>query len=147
LRTNVTYTDFYIAVDVVGWDDSLDQAFGILARVREPGLGTTDGYALSYQTGNPGNPGLQISVITNEVPSMAQPTNNNIGTVRLSPTNTYRLVFLGRGTNLEGRVYLASDLSHPLENLSAIPKLPMVEGHLERKLDRLLKRLSVLQGN
>ena len=37
--------------------------------------------------------------------------------------------------------------ANDLKNLSAITKLPMVEGHLERKLDRLLKRLSTLQAN
>src|SRR5439155_16433332 len=27
------YSDFYCAVDIVNWNDSLDQAFGILARI------------------------------------------------------------------------------------------------------------------
>src|SRR5215204_470972 len=43
------YTDFYIAADIVNWDESLDQAIGLLARMTELGLGTTDGYALTYQ--------------------------------------------------------------------------------------------------
>lgn len=41
----------------------------------------------------------------------------------------------------------AQAFANDLKNLSAIPKLPIVEGHLERKLDRLLKRLSVLQSD
>ena len=37
--------------------------------------------------------------------------------------------------------------ANDLKNLSAITKLPMPEGNLERKLDRLLNRLDRLQSN
>jgi hypothetical protein len=40
----------------------------------------------------------------------------------------------------------AQAFANDLKNLSGILKLPMVEGHLERKLDRLLKRLALLRS-
>jgi len=43
------YTDFYASVDLVDWDDTLDQAVGLLARLDSIGLGTTIGYAFTYQ--------------------------------------------------------------------------------------------------
>ena len=42
-----SYTNFYLSVDLVDWDDSLPQAAGLLARVGTPGLGTTTGYAFT----------------------------------------------------------------------------------------------------
>src|SRR6185503_3825494 len=52
VREDVSYTDFYVAVDVVDWDNSVRQAFGILARVNTPGLGQTTGYAFTYERGS-----------------------------------------------------------------------------------------------
>ena len=49
LRADDNFVDsFYIAVDLVDWDDSIEQDVGILAMVREPGAGTLDCYAFSY---------------------------------------------------------------------------------------------------
>ena len=50
LREDRTYTGFQFSVDIVNWDTSHDQAIGLLARVTDPGLLTTDGYALTYST-------------------------------------------------------------------------------------------------
>ncbi len=46
-RTNV-YDNFYVAVDVVGWDNSLNQAFGFLIRASNIALGQTTGYVMNY---------------------------------------------------------------------------------------------------
>ena len=35
-----SYTNFYLSVDLVDWDDSLPQAACLLARIGTPGLGT-----------------------------------------------------------------------------------------------------------
>src|ERR1041384_1192367 len=43
------YSNFYVAVDVIDWYDTIRQAFGILARLGSVGLGTTTGYVLTYQ--------------------------------------------------------------------------------------------------
>ncbi len=40
----------------------------------------------------------------------------------------------------------AQAFANDLKNLSTMTKLPMVEGPLDRKLDRLLKRLTILQS-
>ena len=107
LRSDVTYSRFYITVDVVNWNPNLNQSFGILARINTPGLGTTAGYAFTYQTSGHD---VQISSITAEAPTDVSPTVS----VTLNPTNRYRFVLEGNGAQLVGRVYLASDLSTPL---------------------------------
>src|SRR5688572_28443696 len=33
-------TDFYVTADIVNWDESMDQAIGLLARMTQLGLGT-----------------------------------------------------------------------------------------------------------
>src|SRR5436309_3446831 len=49
------YTDFYIEVDLLNWNNSIDQAVGILARITSPGLGISwpgeaTGFTLEYST-------------------------------------------------------------------------------------------------
>ena len=61
-RTNV-YSDFYVAVDLISWDNTLDQAIVLLARASgltnqlspcplpgpcPPGFGTVNGYICNY---------------------------------------------------------------------------------------------------
>src|SRR5207248_8135392 len=41
---------FGIFFDVVGWDNAANQSFGALGRATSIGLGTTDGYGLTYST-------------------------------------------------------------------------------------------------
>src|SRR5207247_8672484 len=48
-RTNV-YDDFYAAVDLVSWDNTLNQAFGLLFRANNVGPTTTTGYLLNHDT-------------------------------------------------------------------------------------------------
>jgi len=108
------YSDFYVAVDVVNWDDTLPQSFGLLARVQTPGLQTTTGYAFTWDRGNPTNAtagDLDISSITGEAPSNV--TTGPSG-FRMEPGRKYRMVFVGRGSALEGRLYETSDLVNPL---------------------------------
>lgn len=108
LRLQPAYTDFYVGVDITGWDDSLDQAFGILARVTNPGLGTTDGYAFTYQAGDRT---VSITRIFAESPSDVAGTSTSL---TLDPAQKYRLVFQGQGSSLQGRVYQLPDLATPL---------------------------------
>jgi hypothetical protein len=108
-RPNV-YTRFYASVDLVNWNDALDQAFGLLARVTTPGLGTTNGYAFTYATQGPS---IDISRITAEAPAGVAAMN-----FQLDPAQDYRLVFEGNGTTLTGSVYALSDLSTPLATIS-----------------------------
>ena len=108
------YTDFYIAVDIVNWNDTLPQSFGLLARVGTPGLGTTTGYAFTWDRGNPTNAtagDVDISGITGEAPFDVRTGPSGI---RLQPGHQYRLVFIGRGPALEGRVYELPDTMNPI---------------------------------
>ncbi|PYJ85672.1 MAG: hypothetical protein DME22_08280 [Verrucomicrobia bacterium] len=69
-RTN-QYDNFYLAVDVVTWDNTLNQAFGFLIRASNIGLGQTDGYVMNYdpnqQTGGRGQ--FQINRVDREAPA------------------------------------------------------------------------------
>lgn len=108
------YSNFYVAVDVVNWDDTLPQSFGLLARVGTPGLQTTTGYSFTWDRGNPTNAtagDVDISKITGEAPTDVRTGPSNI---RLQPGHKYRMVFIGRGSALEGRIYELSDLLNPL---------------------------------
>jgi hypothetical protein len=104
-RQDATYSQFYVSVDMVDWDNTLDQAFGILARVSTPGLGTTDGYAFSYSVDG----SIDISLVNNEAPTGLGDAN-----VMLDPAQDYRLVFEGNGPELVGRVFDLRDLITPV---------------------------------
>jgi hypothetical protein len=110
-----SYTNFYIAVDVVNWDDTLPQAVGILARVQSPGLGTTTGYAFTWGRGDPASAtagDVDISVITAETPDGV--VLNGDDKIHLETGKSYRFVFIGRDAQLEGRVYELPDTTTPL---------------------------------
>src|SRR4030095_4631315 len=101
LRPDVTYTNFYLSVDVLNWNNNTRQAFGLLARVATPGLQTTAGYSFTWERGTGDNGGdLDISRITGEVPSQV---TTGPSAIHLDPSNDYRFVFIGGGWQLEGR--------------------------------------------
>jgi hypothetical protein len=102
------YADFYCAVDIVNWNDSLNQAFGILARIGNVGLGTTTGYVFTYQELDHD---ISISRITSEAGHDLSGTSKSI---TLYKTNQYRLVFIGVGASFEGRVYQLPDTTTPI---------------------------------
>jgi hypothetical protein len=113
LRAEV-YTNFYITVDIVNWDDTLPHAAGILARVQTPGLGTTTGYAFTWDRGNPASEtagDVDISKITGEAPSGV--VISGADQIHLEPGKSYRFVFIGRDTELQGRVYELPDTDTP----------------------------------
>src|SRR5882762_11580063 len=72
-----SYGQFYIAVDIVTWDNSLDQIFGLITRVGTPGLGTTRGYAFTYatRTGRATTGQLEILRVTSESSTTLAVTN------------------------------------------------------------------------
>lgn len=114
LRSSTTYTDFYVAVDVVAWNATLPQAFGLLAHVTNPGLGTTLGYAFTYQEVDHN---ISIAKITGEDGSDISGTSKPI---TLDPAKSYRFVFIGKGASLEGRVYELPDTRHPIASTGAM---------------------------
>lgn len=113
LRRDVTYTDFYITVDVVAWNPALDQVFGIMARVENIGLGQTTGYSMTWAQDGPD---LDISRITGEDATGVTVSGNEAAP--LVPGHSYRFVFIGKGPVLTGRVYDLADLTTPLAEIT-----------------------------
>jgi hypothetical protein len=111
IRADGTYGTFSISVDLVDWNNSLNQAFGILGRTSTVGLGTTKGYAFNY---NATAHQLQINRVNNEAAT-------TIGQVSLTldPTHDYRFVFTGDGSSLSGQVFDVAALSTSLATVSA----------------------------
>ena len=109
LREDVTYTDFYQFVDLVDYDVSLDQNIGMLARIKEPGLQTLDGYGVTF---NPIDQAIFLTVITNE-------EGNNIGDADcfVDVGDPVRLVFQGQGGNLKFEVFTMDDLVTPVASI------------------------------
>ena len=102
LRNDASITTGVITWDLVDWDDSLSQIAGGLARIREVGIGTTDGYGLVY-----GNGDLDLLRFDNEaVAAEVAPTV----AVELDPMKDYRFVFSLDGDSLMGQIF---DLAAP----------------------------------
>jgi len=116
-RPDTGSANFLLGVDLVGWDDTLEQGFGLVARGGELGLGTGDGYWMHYITRIPQSPGvgaLVLDRIDNEIPLIL-----GVAPIKLDPTQDYRLVFTGVGTLLTGQIFSLSDLTIPLVTLMA----------------------------
>jgi len=111
IRTDVNYTDFYATVDLVDWDETLQQSVGILARIKEPGLGMTDGYVMTY---NFRGQDIDITRFTDEDPSGGNLALSGEDNLILEKGKKYRLVFWGKGTELGARVYDLANLDTPL---------------------------------
>ena len=114
-RTN-TYDNFYAAVDVLTWDNTLNQAFGFLVRASGIGLGQTDGYVLNYDPNQAsgGRGQFQINTVTDEEPITLVAAN-----ISLDPARRYRFVLTGLGTTQIGQIYDFSDLTTPLVSIQA----------------------------
>jgi len=112
VRNDVTYTNFYVAVDVVAWNDTLRQSFGLLSRLGNIALGHTVGYAFTYQAISHD---IQINRITNEAPAAISPAL----AVTLDTNKMYRMVFSGIGPSLRGRIYELPDVITPIISVTA----------------------------
>ncbi len=103
---------FYLAVDLVDWNDALPQAVGLLARIRTPGLGTTTGYTFTWSRETGTNDVFDITKITGEAPDDVPTVGDD--QYHLVPGRKYRLVFTGEGSRLEGRLYELPDIANAL---------------------------------
>jgi hypothetical protein len=111
-RADRIYSSFVVVVDVVSWDNTLDQALGILARVQAaPGPGAVNGYSLNYQ---PGDFDIEINRLEDEVP-----TNLVRLGLNLPPGESYRFVFCGQGDQLQAAVFNLAEPLLPLVVLAA----------------------------
>ncbi|HEY5914106.1 MAG TPA: hypothetical protein VJA21_26255 [Verrucomicrobiae bacterium] len=127
-RTN-DYTDFYVAMDLVNWNDSTNQALVLLARgtgfddapLGIPGLGAVNGYVANYDNAQDGDTAgdryggeLQINKVTSESPDTIAAAE-----VTLIVGHSYRMVFKGVGTILTAQLYDLEDLSTPIHTIMA----------------------------
>jgi hypothetical protein len=123
------YSDFYVSVDVRGWSNDYSQALGLLARAGNfgtAGAPTTRGYLFIYVNGAVSAPGYDNFIAIARLQNDAQTrgihgssgTTAEVHGVNLDPTNQYRLVFMGKGTHLEGRVYQLPDVHTPIAVVS-----------------------------
>jgi hypothetical protein len=126
-RPNV-FSNFFVAVDLVTWDNSLDQALVILARGSglndsiapgfPPGFGTSSGYVCNYDPNQFGAGSgfgqFQINRVTGENPTTIAAAN-----ITLTPGRSYRMTFTGVGTTLTAALYDLADESTPLVTISA----------------------------
>lgn len=117
-RTN-DYGDFYLSADIVNWDESLDQAIGLLARMTQLGLGTTDGYALTYQVPDHD---IDITRFTDE----GGGPNGELTSIPLStdditmiPGRSYRYVWIGKGSEFTVRIYELPNVTTPILEATA----------------------------
>ena len=117
IRTIETYTQFSAAVDIVAWDNTLDQIFGLITRVGTPGLGSTRGYGFTYatRTGRSATGQLQMLRIAQEAGTDITTASNFTFVVGQS----YRMVFEGELSKLTAKLFSSTNLSTPLVTLSA----------------------------
>ncbi|MBI3849469.1 MAG: hypothetical protein HY298_04140 [Verrucomicrobia bacterium] len=118
IRNDATYTDFFVASDVITWDDTAQMAPFIIARTATPGPGTTSGYITVFASGGPtAVQGLLLPVeFTGEV--VATTPDISTGGAALTPkldgTKGYRLVFKSApGDLLIQEMYERTDLLEP----------------------------------
>ncbi len=105
------FTDFYVAYDLVDWEDELNQDMGLAIRTREEGsLETVDNYNFIWNSQTKqfefydsvnGNKGLPLTGTT----------------VDLDPNEDYRFVLEARGDTLIGFIYELKDLTTPLATI------------------------------
>ena len=115
------YTDFYVSVDLVDWSVATAQAIGVVARVSDVGPGTTDGYAFGIASGGiilPGASYVRILRIENESTKDVRgsgPAGDSVMPIPdLDPLKDYRMVFMGKGTALEARLYELPNVTTPI---------------------------------
>jgi hypothetical protein len=113
VRDQVNYTSFFVAADLVNWNSTVPQSFGLAARLRELGFTTTDGYLFLHDTNATNN--FNIYRVTNE-----GVTSVGNGRLTLSPGTSYRFTFQGdTAGNLTGQVFASSAPATPLLTVTA----------------------------
>jgi hypothetical protein len=114
-RQDVSYSNFHLEVDVLDWNASRTNAFGIIARVQpDPAFGTLSGYTFGYVTGD--NYLALVRVDRERTRSIA---GSLPFPIVLTPGHGYRFTFTGKGPQLTGRLYDLADLDHPLAEVPA----------------------------
>jgi hypothetical protein len=117
-RAEARYTNFFAAVDILAWNNDVNQAFGILGRGDHIGPGTTQGYVCNYNPNqSSGQPGGQFQI--NRATGEAEDGTLASANVTLEAGRTYRMVFMGVGSTLVGKLYDLEDLTRPIATIIA----------------------------
>ncbi len=115
------YSDFYAAVDVMDWNNEVNQAFGLLFRADNIGLGQTTGYVMNYdpQQASGARGQIQFNIVTGEA------DQGTIGAADISfePGHDYRIVMTAEGETFRGWVYDHLDLTSPIVTYSGVNDL------------------------
>jgi len=134
LREDSVWSDFYISVDVLSWDDTVHQLFGIAARINTPGPGTTAGYLFTWETGSgtlPNSTGGDFDLLRiqgeggTEAHQMEGDVPGQNSGFHLTNGNSYRFVYIAKGFNFEARVYQLPDVTTPVKKILAIDNTTM----------------------
>jgi hypothetical protein len=101
-----------VTTDVLSWVTKIDQAFGILFRANNIGLGTTEGYVFNY---NSADFNLQLNTIAGEA---AADTIAEVHVV-MDPSHQYRWVLTAYDNNVLGQVFQLPDTTNPIASVVA----------------------------
>lgn len=116
------YTDFCVMADIVNWDDTRHQICGVMARVANPGPGTTSGYLFTHDRGNPPTStsgDMDIVRLDGEVADSLTTSPSGGDSLHMVPGKSYRLVFTGVGDQFRGRVYELPNLTTAVVDITA----------------------------
>jgi hypothetical protein len=122
------YTDFYTSVDILDWDDTVNQVFGLLGNITGltggplgNGLAGINGYAMAYENledGDGPNDRLGGALIIYQLTSEA-PSEIGIGAaVTLIKGKSYRFTFKRVGSDLTAQIYDLEDLTKPVVSMT-----------------------------
>jgi len=134
LRAESIWSDFYISLDVLNWDNTIRELFGIAARINTPGPGTTGGYLLTWEEGSTALPNstggdFDLLRIQGEGRTEAFQMESNIpgqnSGIHLTNGVSYRFVYIAKGFNFEARIYQLPETTTPVKRLFAIDTLSM----------------------
>jgi hypothetical protein len=117
------FTNFYVAVDVLNYDPTTHQVFGVIARVSTPGPGTTTGYLFNWDNGNQGptSGDMDIVRIDGELPTdLDSNTYYGNDSVHLETNHNYRFVFMGVGGTFRGQVYDLTNAAVPIVDYGVV---------------------------
>lgn len=116
------YANTYVAVDIVDWNDEINQAFGIFVRQDNIGLGQTTGYIINYnpnQTGSRPWGQFQINRVINE----GVPSGNTLAVddIELVHGRSYRMVAIALEDRIIGMLFDRYDLTRPVSRIETQP--------------------------
>jgi len=113
LRPERTYSRARVEAEITGWRTDINQAFGLIGRAANLGLGTTEGYTHNYNSVSGYH---QINFVQGEQPIRQV----NESPFPLNPDHRYRMVFQLAGPILVGQVYSSTNSSIPLHTVAGM---------------------------